>query len=386
VPALPALALCLAPALPRRPTLAAAAFGAGVALVGLAAGAPRALHNRADGEGALLRFLAPPLDLDSRLPTFVVDDPSAPLLAATAAGAGALCWLLGWRGLLAGALGYAVIASGLKTSPLLEPRAATLELLARWDETNLRSAGARLDPGALHVPVELPHGPWALAPDEIRNSRPLDLPPGVYEAKVEGRVVEALRTARVARLDLVAGGLLLERRYLREDQALAPIELVLPVGARRLTLTAVGIQGRGVIEGAAIVPRALVRRSEREAFSWPRDPREDRYRLESDGVRVTALDPVIEAAFDFLVEGSARFVVEAAPGSTIRVSIVREQPSERDALVWRGRRVLLQGAASLDLELPADDGLDLAGRRLVPVLFEARGRIRFSSSAPAPRP
>jgi hypothetical protein len=379
VPALPALALCLAVAIERRRELSAALFGVGLAVLALAAAAPRALHNRADGESALLRHLAPALDLDSSLPSYVVASGSGPLLTATAAGAAALLWLLGGRGLLAGAIGYAAIAGALRQRPLVDPQAAALELLSRWDETNLR--GTPLQLGSLSVPIELPQAPWSFEPDEIRNARALDLPPGVYDVKIEGRVIEALRTARVVRLDLVAGELLLERRYLREDLALAPIELVLPAGARRLVLTGVGIQGKGLVERAAIVPQGVARRRDRDAFSWPRSPREDLYRLDSNGVRVTALDRVTEAAYDFLVESEARFVVEAAAGSTVQVRVTRASPDERDVLHWGTRRVPLGRATPSLLELPAADGLSLAGRRFVPARLEAHGsRITFSGS------
>jgi hypothetical protein len=70
VPALPALALALAPALQARRGVAAALFGTGLAIVALAADAPRALHNRADGDSGLFRFLTPALDLDGSLPSF----------------------------------------------------------------------------------------------------------------------------------------------------------------------------------------------------------------------------------------------------------------------------------------------------------------------------
>src|SRR5262249_56832738 len=58
IPALPALAMALAPALRERRDAAAALAGVGLAIVALAAEAPRALHNRADGESGLLRYLA----------------------------------------------------------------------------------------------------------------------------------------------------------------------------------------------------------------------------------------------------------------------------------------------------------------------------------------
>jgi len=278
-----------------------------------------------------------------------------------------------------------LVAAAVRDRPIVDARAAQLELLARWDETNVRAAGAALEPSALRIPIELPQAPWSFQEGDIRNSRPLDLPPGLYDVRIDGRIDEALPTARVVKLDLVAGDLLLERRYLREDQPLEPIELVLPTGVRRLVLTGAGIQGTAVIQDATIVPRALVRRGERDRLAWPRQPQEDLYRLESEGVRVTALDRVTEASLDFLVEGAARFVVEAAGGASVRVFLTRSTPGDSDVLEWHRRRVPLGRAPSLALELPADEGLNVAELRFVPVRLEApNSRIRFSAADPGP--
>ena len=378
IPALPALALGLAAALPRRRTLAAALFGVGLACVAIAALVPRALHNRPDGESALLRVIAPALDLDSSLPSFVVPQPGALLLAATAAAAGALAWSFGRRGVLLGAAAYLLVAGALRERPLVDARAAVLELLARWDSGNARGV-APLDPRALALSLELPQPPWSLREGAVRSSRPLELPPGVYEVALASRIDEAAKTARVATLDLAAGDLLLERRYLREDQPLGPIELVLPAGARRLVFTATGVQGRSTIDSVTLTPRAVVPRAERAGLHWPLQPQEDLYRLESEGVRVTALDRITEASLDFLVDDAARFVVEAAPGTVVRVNVARSLPGEADVLEWNRRRVSLGRAPSLVLELPADEGLAVADARFVPVRLAApNSRIRFS--------
>src|SRR5207244_212004 len=155
---------------------AAALGGIGLAIVALAADAPRVLHNRADGESALLGALAPSLDLDGGLPSFVLGGPEAALLALSL---------------------LAVAARGL------------------W-------RGGR-EPGA-----------------------------------------------RVARVDVVAGELDLGSAYLREGQPAPVIPLLLPAGARRLALIASGVQGAARVDAAHLVPEALVPRSLRGAFAWPR--------------------------------------------------------------------------------------------------------------------
>lgn len=386
VPGVPALALLLAAALPRRPQLAAGLFGISLAVVLVASHSPRALHNRADGESGLLRVLAPALDLDPSLPSFVVPQGQGPLLLLTAAAGGVLSWRFGAKGAALGALAYMLVAAGARDRPLLDARAAPLELLARWDGANTRGAWA-FDPARLAIPLELPRAPWTFEEGELRNSRPLDLPPGRYEVRIDARVTEALRTARVMTLDLRAGGLLLERRYLREDEPLHPIPLLLPGGARRLLLAGTGIQGKGVVDSASIVPVAVVRRGAREAFQWPRRPEEELYRLENGGVRATALDLVARADGGFQADGPARFVVEARDGAAVRVEVVREAPHAGDVLEWGEARVPLGRLGSVSLEMPADAGEDLAGLRLVQVRFVAEGgRITFSgltAAAPA---
>ena len=71
VPALPALAVLLAPALGRWRVLAAGLFGASLGVTLIAAAAPRAIHNRPDGESALLKVLSPAVSLDALWPSFL---------------------------------------------------------------------------------------------------------------------------------------------------------------------------------------------------------------------------------------------------------------------------------------------------------------------------
>jgi hypothetical protein len=154
---------------------------------------------------------------------------------------------------------------------------------------------------------------------------------------------------------------------------------LLPAGARRLVFTAAGVQGRATLDAVTLVPRAVVPRSQRAGLTWPLQPQEDLYRLESEGVRVTALDRITEASLDFLVDDAARFVVEAAPGAVVRVNVSRSLPGEADVLEWHRRRVPLGRAPAFVIELPADEGLVVADARFIPVRLSApNSRIRFS--------
>ena len=76
IPALPALAVALAPAFAARTTVAASLVGVGLGVVAIAAEAPRALHNRPDGDSGLLAVVAPALGLDGALPSFVAGEAS----------------------------------------------------------------------------------------------------------------------------------------------------------------------------------------------------------------------------------------------------------------------------------------------------------------------
>ena len=263
VPALPALALALAPALGRFKTAAAALTGLGVGVVALAIEAPRILQNRADGESALFRFLTPALDLSGGLPSFVLPSPGAPLLALAILAALAWGFLRGPRGWAGGVVACAVLSWSLRDGPLVDPRQAPLHLLAAFDGDNVVGLSGPLQLEALSIPFELPGAPWTIAPESERLSRRLDLPPGAYRLQVEGRVLDALRTAHVVRIDLTSAETLLLRTYLREGQPPPSALLALPSGARRVLLTATGIQGTALVESARLVPQDVVPRRSR---------------------------------------------------------------------------------------------------------------------------
>jgi hypothetical protein len=220
VPALPALALALAAALPRHRSGAGALYGLSLGVVAVAALAPRALHNRADGESALIRVLTPALDLDALLPSFVIGTPPA--------------------------------------AARLDARRATLALLEDWDAANV--LGPPLPLASLAIPLALPDAPWTLEPGEMRFSRKLDLPPGTYRLLVSGRALEAAPGDRVVRIDVASDDDVLASTYLQEGQPAPELELKLPQGARRLTLAAVGVQGRGLVATAHLTPLAVVPR------------------------------------------------------------------------------------------------------------------------------
>jgi len=366
IPALPALALALPLALRGRRFVSAALWGIGAGIVALAADIPRALHNRADGQSALLRVLTPSLNLEDFLPSFI----SGPgvLLSITLAAALALAWVKGRKGLLA-CLPYFGLCAALGPRPLLSGQGSSLSALDVWPELSGWHGG--LDLSTVSVPFELPDAPWRLEEFEIRNSRRLELPPGLYRLEIRASLTSALRWAHVARLDLVAGELPLLRTYLVEGEPIPSPELLLPVGARRLILTAAGIQAQAVVEAVTLRPRALVPRRQRGDFPWPRSPEEDRYRVGK--VPVTALDASAPRAGGFRLEDEdGAFLVELPKEGQLTVQIKRPQPSPADVFVWGGTRMPLGEGGETVLTLAGMGGVVLGDIRVVPAKLHAR--------------
>jgi hypothetical protein len=256
VPALPALVLVASPALARWRGTAAALAGAGLAVLALAADAPRALHNRGDGESGLLRFLAPGVNLDASLPSFVLGGVTPLLLTATLAAGLALAWRFAWRGAAVGAAAYLLVAGEVRDTPLVDSRRAALRALESWDATNTGGPLGPLDPTRVPVDLDLRATPWRLAEGDRLTSRWLSLPAGRYRVEITGRSEGVAEGIKTTRLDVFSGPELVERVYLEAGRSLA-FPLALPNGARRLQLLAVGVQGVGVIEGVRLLPEVL---------------------------------------------------------------------------------------------------------------------------------
>ena len=382
VPALPALALAVAAALRVRPAPAAALAGAGLAVVALAVGAPRAIHNRTDGESALLRFLAPALDLDASLPSFVPEPTAASLvLAGSLLAVASLAWMRGLRGLVAGAAAYAVVALPLRGRPLIDPRGAPQQLIAAWEPAGLWPRGGLPKPDRLFVPLDLPGAPWRLGPSEWRASRREDLPPGLYRIDVAGHTLAAATGMNVARLELAARDLPLDQTYLREGAPDPSFTLLLPVGARGLRLSAIGVQAGALVTDARVVPLDVVPVSRRGPLTWPRAPEPDRYRVPRGALRVTVLDRSIPEADGFRLDGAqGSFVLECAPGRPVDVRVVRPQIGPRDVVTWGGRRVPLGAVREATLDLPVEPAVMIGSVAIVDVRVDAAGAwVEFSA-------
>jgi hypothetical protein len=225
VPALPCFALPLALAWRRAPRLFAALLGFGAGVVGIAAIQPRALHNRADGDSALLRVVAPALHLERALPSFVGER-------------------LAWEPW---------------SASQLDVRRAALGALLLWDGGNVRSAAGRLDPRALAIP--LLDAPWRLERDETRSTRRVGLPAGSYEVRVRG---EARAAGRLVRLVVTLDDEDVARAFFGSDEREPLVPLELPRGARKLEVWATGVRPGATLTAIELVPRRVEPRSARK--------------------------------------------------------------------------------------------------------------------------
>src|SRR6185436_15188064 len=176
-------------------------------------------------------------------------------------------------------------AETVRDRPWVDQRAATLDTLWDWQPGALRGPAGPPALSGLALPLELPRAPWTLAAGERRNSRRIDVPPGLYlfEAALapgaSGGVQVELGSAPLVLADLELDG----------ARARGSVPLLLPAGARRLGLTAVGLTGGAVLASARLVPQALVPRAERGRFGWPEFAEPSRYRVGA-ALRATALD------------------------------------------------------------------------------------------------
>jgi hypothetical protein len=369
IPALPAIAVMLAPALEARRTVAAALAGVGLGVVTLAAEAPRALHNRPDGVSGLLRIVAPALDLDAVLPSLVVGGAEAGILALTLLAALACAWRFGGPGVLAGAVAFGGLGAGLRDEPLLDTRRAGLELLGAFDRDNLVGRRGPPDLATLSIDLEMPGAPWALDSRELRSTRRIDLQPGAYRFEAEWRVLEPPASARV---DLVAGRLTVGGLGLDAATGTGE-EVLLPVGARRMQGWAAGLDGRLSLARLRLIPVAVVPRRDRQALPWMRAPEPDRYRVGAGAVRATAVDRSEPDGSGFRVAGSeGAFVVDAPAGTSILVRLNRPRPARGDAVVWDGQRIALDARRELGVVLPAGRGSTVGARSVVPVRVRSK--------------
>ncbi len=363
LPALPALALCLAPALRMRPVLAVALAALGLGVVGFAADAPRILHNRADGDSLLLRFLSPAVDVSAVSPSFIALEPGAVPLALGLAAAFFLVWAWGLRGTAVGLVSLGFLAHAFAHRPLIDPLAATQAVLDAWTPDHFEGPGGPPRVRSLVLPLELPREPWRLTSGETRNSRRLSLPPGDYRLELRASSSGPFS----ARVHFHSGELILATAEVGTKTPEITVPLLLPAGAPGFGLTATGAFGATSLDGVRVRPEALAPRGARAQIPWLEFARGDRYRVPAGRLRVTVLDRSEPLIHGFLTApGGGRFLVDGAPGEEVVL------------------RVLPAGATtSREIRMRLGDGVSLGGAAVLPVQVPDEGAlVTFSSSAP----
>jgi len=237
----------------RRPWLGAFA-GFGLGLLSLACLAPRALHNRADGESGLLRLLSPVLDLDRFFPGFVKTDGWTWL--AFIWGAVLVAMVLRpnlgrWTTLLP-----LTLATLNASTPLLDPFASSLRALESWQDHRRTFGGRDSEAG---FALEVPLGTLAseLNPGVRLYSPRFSLPKGAWTLRVESLAETSPDVSNVGRLSLVT-----------DDESAPPLaSAVLKTGAHLVSTdfaiaereNRVHLMGEGLQLRTRIVKVTLVR-------------------------------------------------------------------------------------------------------------------------------
>jgi hypothetical protein len=266
---------------------------------------------------------------------------------------------------------YAVLAATQRDRPWIDRRAATLDALWDWQPDRVASAQGPPALGALALPFELPRAPWTFAPDEHRNSRRMDVPPGRY--LFEAAIRPPASPARV-RVVLGSAPLVFAEAELHDAQTAVSLPVLLPAGARRLGITGAGVDGHGELSGARLVPEALVPRDDRGRFLWPVHADLDRYRVAAGRLRVTVRDRSAPEGGGFRIQGQvAELVVDGPREAVAGIRVVRPHPARADVLEWGSRAIPLGPLPEVTLHLPMSEGHYLGPDAVVPVRVRAPG-------------
>ena len=219
-----------------------AASGFGMGLLWLACLAPRALHNRADGESGLLRLLSPVLDADRFFPGFVLGD-GAILMAGLWGLALTTAMLRPRVGLWLAVAPFTFGAWGAP-SPVLNPFASSLRALESWTD-HRRTLGGEDSDLAFTLEIPLGGAPWDLTPGLRRYSPRFSLPEGAWTMQVDSRTPLTPDATNVARVALVGDAETsppFTALTIRAGEGLGTAEFNLNRGERRVHVRGEGLQ------------------------------------------------------------------------------------------------------------------------------------------------
>lgn len=238
-----------------RRSLIACGAGFGLGLLWLACLAPRALHNRADGESGLLRLLTPVLDADRFFPGFVSNAAFDWKMAAWVAVLAAVI-IRPKHGtlLLAPLMAAATIAS---PKPLLDPFASSLRALESWNDHRKTFGGLDRD-DAFVLDIHLGSPAWDLRPGSTRFSPRFSLPPGSWTMRVsatsEANPEGVLNVGRVAVVDDDETSPPRVSAMIRVGEPVATEIFAIGAIERRLHIRADGLQARTTVLQVRLSP------------------------------------------------------------------------------------------------------------------------------------
>ena len=247
------LLLCAAAwqAFPERRSLLGAAGGFGAGLLLLASVAPRALHNRADGDSGLLRLLAPTLDVDRFFPGFIRPE-----------GLGILSLLWGlalavalfrprasvWALALPFAYGTFTISR-----PLLDPFSSSLRVLESWDD-HRRTFGGSDAESSFTLDIPLGSASETVTAGVERLSPRFSAPAGAWILRVTSSAEVTPDAINLARVSLIGeDDASLTSLIIKAGEEEAAVVFHLERDERRVRLRCEGLQSSARVVRATLV-------------------------------------------------------------------------------------------------------------------------------------
>lgn len=241
---------------PDRRALLGVTSGFGFGLLLLAGFAPRALHNRADGESGLLRLLAPALDMDRFFPGLVKEPSGVGVTIAVLWGAIVVAALVRVKwgvALLALPVVLATLGSG---RPQLDAFSASLRILESWSDSR-RAFGGVDERTAFFLDIPLGEARLELTPGVRLYSPRFSLPQGAWAMRVESQSEKRPDVRNVARVSLVGddeSAPPVATLTVKVDESVASESFRLERHARRLHLLGEGLQAQTLVTRVRLTP------------------------------------------------------------------------------------------------------------------------------------
>lgn len=241
---------------PDRRAILGTATGFGAGLLFLACLAPRALHNRADGESGFLRLLTPVLDADRFFPSFVKEATGLGIAIALLWAMILIVTALRPRWGLPLVILPLVLATLGAERPLLDPFSSSLRALESWDKQR-RTLGGDDTRTAFTLEVPLGDHTWNLSPGVLYYSPRFSLPSGGWSLRAESRTEPTPDALNVGRVSLVGddeSATPWSAVLLKVGESVSSVAFRLEQSARRLHIKGEGLQARTEVVKVQLTP------------------------------------------------------------------------------------------------------------------------------------